>query len=52
MEGTRRDCAACGCRGHCYEPNCKECINDVCTQCRCHDTPPDSTIPDSFTRRN
>lgn len=35
MIGAERYCEKCGHRCHCYEPDCKECVNDVCTQCDC-----------------
>ena len=61
MEGSTRYCAACGCRCHCYQPLCVEEIgvgmSDKtqpcnCDTCRCHDTPPDSMVPNSFFKRN
>ena len=35
MQGTPRKCKKCGHDCHCYAPNCKQCANDVCTQCDC-----------------
>lgn len=35
MIGTERYCKTCGHRCHCYQPDCEECVNDVCTQCDC-----------------
>jgi len=61
MEGSSRYCAACGHGCHCYQPCCEELIGVGmtdksqacgCTICRCHDTPPDSMVPDSFFKRN
>ena len=41
-------CKNCGHECHCYEGNCYECINDVCTVCDCKENATDSYIPDSF----
>lgn len=37
MIGTERYCKTCGHRCHCYQPDCKECVNDVCTTCECEE---------------
>lgn len=37
MEGKKRTCSKCGHRCHCYQPDCDECINDVCRECKCQD---------------
>ena len=61
MQGEARYCAACEHGCHCYKPNCEESIgvgmsdkfqDCGCSTCRCHDTPPDSMVPDSFFKRN
>lgn len=31
-------CKRCGHKCHCYEIDCKECVNDVCFQCDCEDS--------------
>jgi len=48
MQGPERVCATCGHKCHCYQPDCDECVNDVCTECNCHLTPPESMLPESF----
>jgi len=35
MQGSERYCSKCGHRCHCYQPDCEECVNDVCTRCEC-----------------
>lgn len=35
MQGPKRTCKKCGHNCHCYAPNCKDCVNDVCTSCDC-----------------
>lgn len=45
MQGTERYCNKCGHRCHCYQPECKECVNDVCTGCDC-ETPRYDTLSD------
>ncbi len=36
MSGSpERYCNKCGCRCHCYAPECPNCANDVCTSCDC-----------------
>ena len=30
-----RYCKKCGCRCHCYAPECPDCANDVCYNCGC-----------------
>ena len=35
MRGTERTCKKCGHGCHCYSPDCKECVNDVCYKCEC-----------------
>ena len=38
MSGTpERYCKTCGCRCHCYAPECPNCANDVCYKCECKD---------------
>ena len=38
MSGSpERYCSKCGCRCHCYAPECPNCANDVCTSCECGD---------------
>jgi hypothetical protein len=39
MQGPKRTCKKCGHDCHCYAPDCKECINDVCYKCDCVPTP-------------
>ncbi len=45
----KKKCNKCGHECHCYEGNCYECVNDVCTSCDCENQ---KDIPDSFTNRN
>ena len=45
MKGEPRTCK-CGHRCHCYEPDCKECVNDVCTTCKCQENKKD--VPNSM----
>ena len=53
MIGTERYCKKCGHRCHCYQPDCKDCANDVCTQCDCDDkTNSKKDIPESFIKDN
>ena len=33
--GEERYCNKCGCRCHCYEPECSTCADDVCYKCGC-----------------
>ena len=41
----------CNCGHDCHcDGECKECVNDVCTNCSCKETQPD--IPDSFMKEN
>lgn len=47
MKGEKRTCNNCGHDCHCYQPNCDECVNDVCVKCQC-DRPADKQIPDSM----
>ena len=35
MYGQPRTCNKCGHRCHCYQPDCDECINDVCISWEC-----------------
>lgn len=35
MYGEPRTCKKCGHRCHCYQPDCDQCINDVCVYCEC-----------------
>jgi hypothetical protein len=35
MISEKRICKSCGHRCHCYQPDCDECVNDVCTKCDC-----------------
>mgnify|MGYP001025001779 CR=1 FL=1 len=49
MIGTERYCNKCGHRCHCYQPDCDECVNDVCTNCQCKN---EKDIPSSFTKEN
>ena len=36
MSGSpERYCNKCGCRCHCYAPECPNCANDVCYTCDC-----------------
>lgn len=37
MQGPERYCKNCGHRCHCYQPDCDECVNDVCTKCDCEE---------------
>ena len=46
MENTK---CPCGHDCHCGD-ECKDCVNDVCYDCRCDENSKD--IPDSFTKRN
>lgn len=45
MEGKPRKCK-CGHDCHCYQPQCDECVNDVCYECDCKDDKED--IPGSM----
>jgi hypothetical protein len=45
MISEERTCNKCGHRCHCYAPNCKECVNDVCGTCDCKE--PDRTGTDA-----
>ena len=42
MQGPSRTCQTCGHKCHCYRPDCDECVNDVCTQCKCKETETDA----------
>ena len=35
--GEERYCKKCGCRCHCYAPECPDCANDVCYNCGCRE---------------
>ncbi len=35
MQGPIRTCKKCGCRCHCYDNFCPNCVNDVCGTCDC-----------------
>ena len=35
MIGEETICKKCGCRCHCYSPECPNCANDVCQSCGC-----------------
>lgn len=35
MQGVKRNCKSCGHGCHCYQPDCDDCVNDVCFQCDC-----------------
>ena len=35
MQGNERECKNCGHKCHCYQPECEECVNDVCYKCEC-----------------
>jgi hypothetical protein len=35
MIGPKRTCKNCGHDCHCYQPDCDDCVNDVCTKCNC-----------------
>jgi len=37
MQSEKRYCKSCGCRCHCYTPECETCPNDVCIKCKCKD---------------
>jgi hypothetical protein len=50
MQGSERHCKKCGHRCHCLTTDCKECVNDVCTQCDCE--MPLRDLPDSFIKEN
>lgn len=39
MIGPKRTCKTCGHDCHCYAPDCKECVNDVCVKCDCKEHP-------------
>ena len=34
-DSPERYCNKCGCRCHCYAPECPNCANDVCYTCDC-----------------
>ena len=44
-----RTCKKCGHKCHCYQPDCDQCINDVCIRCDCGKITP-KDIPDTFIR--
>ena len=44
VQGPERYCKKCGHRCHCYQPDCKECVNDVCTRCDCESDPRHKTL--------
>ena len=46
MQGEERTCKKCGHRCHCYQPECEECHNDVCYNCKCREEQKD--IPASM----
>lgn len=35
MISEKRTCKKCEHECHCYSPDCKDCVNDVCTKCDC-----------------
>ena len=38
MISPARKCKKCGHGCHCYKPDCKDCVNDVCTRCDCEES--------------
>ena len=45
MQGDERECKTCGHKCHCYQPECEECVNDVCYRCECENK---TDIPSSM----
>lgn len=47
MQGEQRTCTKCGHDCHCYQPECDECVNDVCYKCNCK-SENKNDVPDSM----
>lgn len=47
MKGEERKCK-CGHKCHCYQPECEECVNEVCYECKCKEPADKKDIPTSM----
>ena len=48
MKGEERTCKKCGHRCHCYQPECEECVNEICYECKCKKPEYKKDIPTSM----